>query len=682
MKYLVLVLGFVLVLIPFLNSFQAHAEDLAIPPILDAKAIKSSIDPCEDFYHYACGNWIDNVAIPADKSATYRQWSMLDDITDIKLNKVLSQYSNGDFSVPSKYAGKLGDFYSSCLAADPTREMSTIHAQLAEIQQIADAKTLAQALAKLQTQGVDVFFSSSIRQDVNNSAIMTFYLDQGGLGLPDRDYYLKTDPASLKLLAQYTNYIAVLLVKAGYAPEAANKAAVQVIGVETKLASKALSLDDRRDPIKTNNPMKRAGIVQLSPTFDWQVYFEAIGLSGLDALNVTEPEFYKNIGVILTTLDVQTLDPIKEYLFFQYLNHNAVALGGEFEKESFNFFGKILNGKAQMNPRWKTCTHLVGAEMRDALGQAYVALTSGEEARSRTFQMIDLIKNIFDTNLNILDWFDEPTRQAAHYKLSRLNQKVAYPDTWRNYDSMTVSKESSLQNQLTSNVFEWNRVMSQCGKPVDRGNWDMAPWEANAYYDLSMNEFVFPLGELLPPVLDLKASNGANFGALGATIGHELTHGYDDEGRQFDADGNLKNWWSDSVKKKFEEKTSCYVNQANQYEVLPGLFINGRATLGENLADQGGTKLAYLAFKSLAAKFPPAPNFEGFNETQQFFLSYAQSWCGKMTTEALRTQVATNVHPPTDFRVNAIVMNLPEFAEAFSCKTGSKMAPAQHCSLW
>ena len=650
-------------------------------PILDLKALNRKVDPCADFYRFSCGNWIERVKLPADKASYFRQWSGLEDQTDLELSQILKKYASGDFALKTAYSKKIGDFYAACMKADQPavsqESRRELEVRLRQIDQISTPKELAQTVAELQMIGVNALFGFGSGQDVNDSTRVTAFFDQGGMGLPDRDFYLKTDAASLKILKNYTQHIAKIFRLSGMSVKAES-----IVAFEKSLAEKALALDDRRDPAKTNHPMDLLGLKKNAPGFEWDTFLAAMGQPSVAGLILVEPAFYQSLNTLLAADTPVARQQLKQYLKWQLLLNSSANLGKSFEEEHFNFWGRQLHGKKSLEPRWKVCTHEVGELMRDPLGEAYVTLHGGADSKKRTSEMIDQIKKTFENNLNGLQWLDGATRTAALLKLSKLQKKLGYPEAWRNFESLEMTTDKPLLNQMNASRFDSHFDVSKIGKPVDRKEWQMAPWEQNAYYDTSMNEFVFPLGELLPPVLDLKASDGANFGALGATIGHELTHGYDDQGRHFDSKGNLVDWWTKEVQAKFEERSACYSNQAGQIKVDPTLKVNGKATLGENLADQGGTQLAYLSFKTLASQRAPAPEVGGFNETQQFFLSYAQSWCGKMTPEALRVQLTSDFHPPTEFRVNAVMMNMPAFATAFACKEGAPMAPKDRCSLW
>lgn len=663
---------FPIIILLLLQSITVIGAPIVPNPILDINAINKAISPCDDFYQYACGTWLRKTKIPSDKSATYRQWTLLDDISEKKLNDLLTQYSNGDFHVKSKYAEQLGAVYGSCMAKNLPENKTKLLELLSSIDRIDSPKAFAEMVAGLQERGINVLFSFYGAPDNNDSTRMIGYMDQGGMSLPDREFYLKQDAKSQKILRSYDQHTArtfQLLETAGNTST--------ILQLETQLAKHALPLDDRRDPEKTNNPMSISDFKKLAPKFDWDSYFAYFNLSQMKKIIVSEPEFYKGLNAILETWKAEDL---KTYLRWQTIHSFSEAAGGKLENENFVFFKKTLAGTKKKQERWKVCTHLTGSLMNEALGEAYVNMVSGDAQKKYTQELIDGIKQSFAKNLDRLDWIDSSTKKAALEKLGKLNQKIAYPNQWRNYDTLKATSSNIVTNVAKANQFNTRFNLSKIGLPVDKNEWQMSVWEANAYYEASRNEIVFPLAELLPPVLDLQASDGANFGALGATVGHELTHGYDDSGRHYDADGNLKDWWSENTSKRFEEKSACFIEQAGKYR-FGDLAVNGKATLGENLADQGGTKLAYLAFqarKTAAQK----PRTGDFSEEQEFFISYAQSWCGKNTEESLRNQILSDYHPPVEFRVNAVVMNMPEFAKAFSCKEGSRMAPANRCFLW
>jgi putative endopeptidase len=669
----------------------------AIPDILDESALKDgstgrgNVAPCDDFYQFACGNWMDHTTIPSDRSSIYHQSSGLADQTDALLHTILLHYSKGDFRVKSTYAKMLGDEYASCMARDKTATSSKaiLRAELAKIAMIHDSQSLAEGVANLHLLGASAFFGLSSAADPNNSKETIAIASTGGMSLPDKDYYLNTDAKSLEIVAKFQAYIRALFVENGATADTAATAASQVFAIEKFLASKALSLDERNDPAKTNHPMSVTEFAALAPNFNWKAYFAALGLPNLSSLNVTEPVFYANIGTLLTKF---TLAETKVYLEWLLIDRAANSTGPENEKLSFGFWNRYLNGQKTPKARWKDCTARVENSLGYALAEAYVGQLDGAAIKARVEAMILQIKAAFADDLDRLAngqdaWMDQATEKAALEKLALLGQKVGAPDKWQDYDALKLGRVSFLENSLNISKYSSRRDLAKIGKPVDRSEWYMMPWEINAYYDPSTNEFNFPFGILQPPSFDLKASDGANLGAFGGgTIGHELTHGWDDDGRKYDGYGNIKDWWSPETKAQFETKSACYVEQANAYPIIvegKTFTVNGAAIITENLADQGGVKLGYVALeKILQSRAPVAPWLGKYTENQTYWIAYAQSWCAKRSPESMRSLITTNPHPPEEFRVNGVLMNRPEFASDFGCKAGDRMVPAKRCSIW
>jgi endothelin-converting enzyme/putative endopeptidase len=647
------------------------------------------VDPCDDFYQFACGGWLDRTVIPADKTAVYRTITIPMDNTDIDLNKILAAYAKGDFSISATYAKKLRDFYVSCTEIDGQVDAATaaVKTRAAALRAYKTPKEFARIIAKLHLEGAGPLFGFGSAQDLDDSTKVIGDFGQGGIALGQRDYYLKTDEKSLEILAHYRAHVAGILELTGATPAQAKAAADTVLRIETKLAKASYALADQGDPSKTHHPVSLSGVKKLAPHFDWDTYMRVLGNKHTKHMNVEEPEFFQALDQLLVNTPKNDLDV---YLIWHFVHSVASRLGGEFEKENFAFFRAYLSGAKEPLPRWKLCTQSVEGSLGYALAEAYVKTFNGKAIKAKTEAMIKQIKAAFAADLRDLThgkeaWMDEASLAKALEKVTAIRQKVGAPEKWRNYDSLQTAKNNYLGNTLAVRRFESKRDVAKIGKPVDHTEWGMMPWDINAYYDRSNNEFNFPFGILQPPALDLDASDGANFGSFGGgTIGHELTHGFDNNGSQYDAKGNVKNWWSGETLKRYQEKTACYVNQANQYTISAvDRTVNGQATLEENLADQGGVKLGYVALEKILSARPESRPWNGkYTERQQYWIGYAQSWCTQMTPEQLRAQMTTDVHPPAEFRVNAVLMNRPEFARDFACKAGARMAPMNRCSVW
>ena len=654
----------------------------ASEPIIDLSAIDESVDPCEDFYHYACGTWIKNFTLPADKALYNRQTDGLELSTQTTLSSVLEAYSKGDYHTPSKNSAKLGAFYSSCMNTTALEHEAPafIQKQFSTIDAIQSTADLPEVVARLHLSGVGVFFNFYSQPDYANSNQVIGFLDQGGTSLPERGYYFKKDKKSIETRTKYVAHVNTLLNLAGEPTTASQQNSKALLAFETALEKNALALQDMQDSTKLNHPMTLNQVQKLVPHFNFKKYFDGIGVTALNKINVTHPQFYAGFDALLAK---QSLASIKNYLKWQILHHYASALSDSFVQEDFNFWNHYLAGQAAPLPRWKKCMLSTGGNMRDALAEAYVnTFSNAAEIRKNTNTMINEIIQAFDQNLDTLDWLDQPTRAAAKAKLAKVTNKVGYPNHWEDFTPLTINT-SYLDNLREAAAFNERIDLRKIGKPTDRTLWDMAPWEQNAYYNPPANEMVFPLGALVPPIFDLNASTGANFGSIGGGwMGHELTHGFDSDGSHYDGDGNLKNWWSKTTSDDFTKRTQCLVDQGNQYEILPGLKVNGKQTLTENLADQGGVKMGYVAFVTATTNRTPAPDVGKFNERQQYWLAYGQSWCTKETAEHIRLQVSSNVHPPNEFRANDVLFNRPEFAKDFSCKAGSRMAPVNRCAVW
>ena len=669
----------------------AHvSKPLTVPDILDSSALSTQTDPCTDFYRFSCGKWIDETAIPPDKSSVMHQSTAVMDQSDEKLRDAILKLGQGDPKLQTPASKQILDFYQSCMDFSKTASTSKsiLNGYLARVSQIKNKSELSLLSAKLHAMGVGVFFNFGSGQDLTSSNDVIGFLDQGTIGLPEPSYYFAKDKKSVDIRNKYVAHISKILRRSGLsnAPAKANA----IMAIETNLALKAYSFDDRQDPSKINHPSKRNDLKKLTPAFDWDPYFSELH-APQGKLNLNEPEYFAHLNEVIAQAP---LDDLKAYLEWQIIHRSAAFVDPALDQENFNFWNKYLHGEKKMKPRWKRCTLRVEHELGYALAEVYVKTIDTVAIRGKIEAMIDWIKQTFSDDLNHLEktqgsgrdaWLDSKTKKEALHKLSLLKQKVGAPERWRNYSSLKTNQSSYLANDVKAYGFEFDRDLNKIGKPIDRTEWDMMPWEFNAYYDPAKNEFVFPFGILQPPSFDVNASDGANLGAFGGgTVGHELTHGYDNNGRQYDAEGNLKDWWDDETKKNFEEKTQCFIKQANAYQIKEvGMNVDGKKTLPENLADQGGVKLGYAALLLAQSKRAPAALWLGkYSENQQYWIAYAQSWCGKQTPERLRVQITTNEHPPEEFRTNGVVMNRPEFAKDFGCKPGAPMAPVNRCSIW
>ncbi len=658
------------------------------PEIIDQSALKESVNPCEDFYQFACGSWIEQTPIPPEKTGINRQTTAMTDSVDLRLNQILEAYVRGDFQTPATEAVRLANFYTSCMTLErqPDESIKLIKSEITKIQETHSAEDVASLLAQFQLNGISGFFGVYSMPDYNDSSRIILDVSQGGMGLNNPAYYLNQDVKSVEIRQKYTEYIASLFQLIGMEIVSSHQTASRILQIETSLAQKAYSMTDQSDPDKVKHLMGLQDLKTLMPHFRWDSYFQSLGLNPID-LNVDEPEFFANLDTVLARLSKKDRD---NYLIWSLLNKTSSKMGGNFETTSFSFWSTYMNGAAVMAPRWKVCTQATEKFLGYALAEAYVRTLDGEAIKVKTNDMIDQIKETFLTDLTLLStglgaWIDGSTMTEAINKTKAIARKVGGPEKLRDYSSLQISSTSYLENWFRISSFESHRDLAKIGQPVDQSEWDMMPWEVNAYYDRSKNEFIFPFGILQPPSLDLTASDGANYGAFGGgTIGHELTHGFDNNGSKFDSHGNLKNWWSPKTQDNFNKKAQCFIDQANAYKITSvGLNVNGEQTLEENLADQGGVRLGYLALTKILSTRPEGPKWLGkYSERQQYWVAYAQSWCSKYTDASLRSQMTNDEHPPAEFRVNAVLLNQPEFAVDFSCASQSRMSPVNRCSIW
>jgi putative endopeptidase len=653
---------------------------LPYTPSLDVTAMDRSVDPCTDFYRYACGSWIKHNPIPPDQA----RWDVYAKVADENQHFLWGVLLEASKPSPSRSPSeqKIGDYFGACMdePAIDKAGIEPIRADLDEIAALRSVNQLPPLLARLHLASHygGLLFGFGSNQDFADSSRVIAFAFAGGLGLPDRDYYVKTDAKSVEIREKYLAHIAQMLELAGDSPEAAKAGARTVMDMETELAKASLTRVEKRDPYKLFHKFTRAELVALTPAFDWNRYLAGVGLPSVAEFNVTEPGFFKEMQ---TALGSHSLADWKVYLRWHLVNGSAPYLSSRFETAHFEFFSAYLRGVKQMQPRWKRCVRYVDRDLGEALGKVFVERTFGPDTKARALAMTGEIEKAMDADLHEITWMSDATRERALEKLHAIVNKIGYPDRWRDYSSLEIARSGFWPNVERAAVFESKRELAKIGKPVDRGEWQMSPPTVNAYYDPQMDDINFPAGVLQPPLFDPKMDDAPNYGNTGATIGHELTHGFDDEGRQFDAHGNLKDWWTKDDARRFSERTDCVANQYAQYTVIDNIKINSRLTLGEDVADLGGTLLAYMAWKN-ATRGQDLKPIEGLTPDQRFFVGMAQWACGDERPESKRVTAITDPHSPLEYRVNGVVSNLPQFGDAFSCKAGKPMVRTPACRVW
>ncbi len=668
-----------LVLLTSLVCAQQPGNDKQ--PVLDVTSMDKSVDPCTDFYTYSCGGWMKKNPIPPDQSS-WSAYGKLQDETTAKLRAILEAASAPDAGRNATHQ-KIGDFYAACMdeKAVDTAGIKPLLPYFEAIEKLSSKGELAQTVANRVFSGGyrrGTLFRFSSTQDAKDSAQQIAEADQGGIGLPDRDYYLKDDAKSEELRKQYTAHVQKMFELLGDKPENAATEAQTVMRIETALAQGSMSRVDRRDPQKIYHKMGVADLQGLAPSFQWAGYFAGVGLPALSSLNVAVPDFFKALSA---EIDKEDLASWKTYLRWHLVTANAHFLSSPFVNEDFAFYGKILGGAEQIAPRWKRCTEDVDNDLGEALGQAYVEKYFSPEAKREVVTMVKEIEGAMQQDIEGLPWMSPGTKPRAIEKLHAVANKIGYPEKWRDYSKLGIVRGDEMGNVWRARQFEFNRELAKIGRPVDHGEWDMTPPTVNAYYNPQMNDINFPAGVLQPPLFDPASDAAPNYGNTGGTIGHELTHGFDDEGRQFDAQGNLRDWWTADDGKEFVKRASCISDQYSGYTVVDEIKINGKLTLGEDVADVGGLILAYMAWKA-DTKGQNLQPIEGFTPEQRFFIGYGQSWCTNERDENKRLRATVDPHSPEKYRTNGVVSNMPEFQEAFHCKAGSPMVNKNRCRVW
>jgi endothelin-converting enzyme/putative endopeptidase len=643
----------------------------------DASLTDKSVDPCTDFYQYACGNWIKNNPIPADQSR-WGRFTQLEERNLAMLREILEEAAKGG-AQRDAIAQKIGDYYAACMdeAGIERKGLAPIQPELDRIRDLKDKSQLAPEIAHLQRSGIGALFEFGSGQDFKDSNSVIAQADQGGLGLPDRDYYLKDDARMKEIREKYVAHVQRMFELVGEPPARAKADAETVMRLETDLAKGSMDRVSRRDPEKVYHRVSRQELESLSPAFRWTEFFTTSGAPQFQQINVASPDFFKAAN---NAIGSYSLDDWKTYLRWRVLHLEAPLLPARFVNENFDFYGKTLTGTKEMRPRWKRCVDFTDAQLGEALGQKFVEKTFGAEGKERTLKMVSAIERALGKDIETLTWMTPATKREAEIKLKAITNKIGYPDKWRDYSSVTIKRDDATGNGMRADQFEYQRQLNKIGKPVDRQEWEMTPPTVNAYYDPQMNNINFPAGILQPPFYDNRADDAVNYGAIGMVIGHELTHGFDDQGRQFDPQGNLRDWWTPADAKAFNEKVACFDKEYSSFTPVDDIHLNGKLTLGENTADSGGLRLALMALEdSIGNNRKP---LDGLTPEQRYFLSFAQIWCESQTPEILRLRAQTDPHSPGRFRVNGTVRNMPEFQKAFACKAGQAMVAANACRAW
>jgi endothelin-converting enzyme/putative endopeptidase len=651
------------------NSVQSSAGGA------DLAALDRAADPCNDFYQFACGGWISSHPVPADRAS----WSRFDELQE-RNDETLRRILETAAATPTAETRQIGDYYGTCMdeRAIDAAGITPLKGDLEAIASLSDMKALPGLLARLHLTGVNAFFRFAAVPDFENAKMQLAWVGAGGLGLPDRDYYFREDSRSADLRREYTAHMGRMNQLLGTPAESATRSAATAMRIETSLAKTQLDVVSRRDPVRVNHKMTLAELQGLSPRFDWKRYIDAIGAKAVASLNVSQPDFIRGFDALLGATPVED---VRAYLTWHLVHAHAAVMAASFVNENFKFYGTVLAGTPQLRPRWKRCVQYTDGDLGEALGKAYVREAFGATAKADTLRMVQAIEDALKADIGDLTWMTADTKQQALVKLRAVAKKIGYPDRWRDYRDLRIVRGDALGNSQRANAFEFHRDIAKIGKRVDPDEWGMTPPTVNAYYSPTENNINFPAGILQPPFYYGAGDRPTNFGAAGTVVGHELTHGFDDQGRKYDAQGNLHDWWKPEDARNFEERAACLADEYSGFTAVDDAKVNGKLTLGENTADNGGLRLALMAYMATAAT-EPARTIDGFTPEQRLFIGFAQIWCDNARPEAIRLRVQTNPHSPGRFRTNGVVSNMPEFAKAFSCKAGAPMIRANACRVW
>jgi putative endopeptidase len=670
-----------LLVLSTLACFAQTSSSARPAPGFSLDTIDKTIDPCVDFYQYACGNWIKNSQIPADQA----QWGSFVELHERNLDilhGILEKAAAGEAN-RNGIDQRIGDLYGSCMdeKAVDAKGIAPVKAELERIAAVKDKGAFIDEVAHVHLTGPSPLFNFYSAPDLHNADQVIAYIDQGGLTLPDRDYYIKDDPDKVEKRQFMVDYATQLFTLAGQTPQQAAHSAETVLVIETMLAVDSMDRTKRRDPKNRDHKMTREEAAALGPDFYLNRYFTAVGAPNFTEMNVTNPEFFKLVNGVL---EAEPLDALKTYVSWHVLNAAAPWLSQPFVEANFKLQQK-LTGQEQIQARWKRCVNLTDRELGEALGERYVDVTFGPDGKQRMLKMVDALEKSLTSDIHDLSWMSDETKAQAKVKLEAIRNKIGYPDAYRDYSSVVIKPNDLMGNIERADEFEAKRQIDKIDKPLDRKEWGMTPPTVNAYYSSSFNEIVFPAGILQPPFFDKNVDDAVNFGGIGLVIGHELTHGFDDQGRKFDPHGNLHDWWTAQDGKEFEQRVSCVANEYSNFVAVDDMKLNGRLTLGENTADNGGARIALMALEQMIAddkNGKEAQTIDGYTPEQRFFLGFGRVWCEKRRPEIARARVLTDPHSPGKYRVNGVVQNMPEFQKAWGCKAGQPMVAENACHVW
>ena len=663
------------------TAFAQNASPAQSSAEFSIDIIDKSLDPCADFYQYACGNWLKTAEIPADQP----RWGSFTELFESNLaieHGILEKASAGGANRDA-IDQKIGDYYGSCMEETAVNQkgLDPLKPELDRIAGVKDKQTLIDAIARVHMIGPNPLFNFYSQPDLHNADQVIAFIDQGGLTLPDRDFYLKDDAKNQELRKSLVEYATQVFTLAGQSSQQASDSAQTVLRIEISLAKASMDRTSRRDPKNRDHKMSRDAAEQLAPNFYLERYFTDVGAPSFSELNVVNPDFFKQVNSVVAS---ESLDSLKTYVSWHMLDAAAPWLSQPFVDANFKM-RQALTGQKEIQARWKRCVSATDRALGEALGQRYVELTFGAEGKQRMLKMVDALEKSLDEDIQGLPWMTPDTKKQAKIKLEAIRNKIGYPDQWRDYTKLTVVRGDLLGNFFRANDFESKRDIAKISKPLDRKEWGMTPPTVNAYYSGSYNEIVFPAGILQPPFFDKKMDDAVNFGGIGLVIGHELTHGFDDQGRKYDPQGNLRDWWTEQDGKEFEKRVSCIADEYSGFTAVDDLKLNGRLTLGENTADNGGARISFNALEHVIAEDKTgnaAKPIDGFTPEQRFFLGFARVWCEKQRPEFARMRVSVDPHSPGKYRVDGVVENMPEFQKAWGCKAGQPMVAANACRVW